>query len=72
MTGADAAELARLFLVFMPTAAAQQLSGDLYRSKAAAKDASLKDAFRQLNERLLAEPTAYTKGANACGNGNAR
>lgn len=65
MRGPDVDEIARLIRLYLPSAPAMQLAGDLYRSKAAGRDPHLKEVFRQLRERLAAEPPSYKMEGHA-------
>ena len=56
----DIDELRRLILIYVPLNPARQLVGDLYRSKAAEHNASLKETLRQLHEAFQSIPTGAT------------
>ena len=59
----DVDELVDLLLIYVPSAPAKQLLGDLYRSKAADNNGAFKETVRRLQRRLDAtHPTpTYTR-----------
>lgn len=48
----DVEEVVSLLLIYLPTAPAKQLLGDLERSRAAEHDASFKETVRRLGAEL--------------------
>lgn len=53
----DIDELRRLILIYVPLYPARQLVGDLYRSRASERNASLKETLARLRDALRATPT---------------